>query len=184
MSEQGKHRLLPMITESVVIAVLLASFIYGAVSTSTSMGACAPVEAEEEEGDGDDTGGGEVVAGNSGNAGTACALTKGATGLTVSPVDPYLHVLEKALSSKHYIRVMIAVDTTRLATLSRSVRRCTQSDNKHMTKLVAKRERFSLRTASGIPYARSHNRFYDTSEPDIALDNVKYVVGMIVCTSN
>ena len=96
MSEQGKHRLLPMITESIVIAVLLASFIYGAVSTSTGMGACAPVEAEEEEGDGDDAGG-EVVAGNSGNAGTACALTKGATGLTVSSVDPYLHLLQKAL---------------------------------------------------------------------------------------
>lgn len=80
--------------------------------------------------------------------------------------------------------MITTADFTRLATLSRSVRRCTQSDNKHMTKLVAKRWRFSSRTASGIPYARSHNRFYDTSEPDIALDNVKYAVGMIVCTSN
>lgn len=91
-----------MITESIVIAVLLASFIYGAVSTSTSTGACAPVEAEEEEGDGDDAGGGETVAGNSGNAGTACALTKGATGLTVSFVDQNLLVLEQMLFYNEY----------------------------------------------------------------------------------
>jgi hypothetical protein len=71
-----------MITESVVIAILLAAFIYGAVSTSTSMGACERVEVEE--GDGDDAEEGETVAGNGGRAGTACALTKGATGLTVS----------------------------------------------------------------------------------------------------
>jgi hypothetical protein len=79
-----KRRFLPTITESVVIALLLAALIYGAVSSANGTGACQPnIPEEEEEGDGDDAGQGttnvDVASGN-----RACALTKASTGMTVS----------------------------------------------------------------------------------------------------
>ena len=78
-----KRRFLPAATESVVVALLLAALIYGAVSTATGRGACEPIIAEEEEGDGDD-----ANQGMNGNSvmqeNKACALTKASTGMTVS----------------------------------------------------------------------------------------------------
>lgn len=80
-----KRRFLPTVTESVVVALLLAALIYGAVSSANGTGACRPniPEEEEEEGDGDDAGQGtsnvDIASGN-----RACALTKASTGMTVS----------------------------------------------------------------------------------------------------
>jgi hypothetical protein len=91
-----KRRFLPTITESVVIALLLAALIYGAVSSANGTGACQPnVPEEEEEGDGDDAGQGttnvDVASGN-----RACALTKASTGMTVSFYHvPYVLAYER-----------------------------------------------------------------------------------------
>jgi hypothetical protein len=79
-----KRRFLPTITESIVVALLLAALIYGAVSSANGTGACQPnIPEEEEEGDGDDAGQGtsnvDIASGN-----RACALTKASTGMTVS----------------------------------------------------------------------------------------------------
>jgi hypothetical protein len=84
-----KRRFLPTITESVVVALLLAALIYGAVSSANGTGACQPnIPEEEEEGDGDDAGQGttnvDVASGN-----RACALTKASTGMTVSSCFKY-----------------------------------------------------------------------------------------------
>ena len=76
---QGKHRMIPYITETFVLAILLAAFILGAVYTSSGRGACAGGEGEE--GDGDEAGNGNV-AGN--GSPTACSLTKASTSFTVS----------------------------------------------------------------------------------------------------
>lgn len=86
-----KRRWLPIVTETIVIILLLAGFIYGAVTTSTGRGACAPT-AVRREGDGDDGEGGAVVRGN-GAGGTACALTKGATAFTVSLDATFLYTV-------------------------------------------------------------------------------------------
>ena len=79
-----KRRFLPALTESIVVALLLAALIYGAVSSANGTGACQPnISEEEEEGDGDDAGQGtnnvDIASGN-----RACALTKASTGMTVS----------------------------------------------------------------------------------------------------
>jgi len=78
-----KRRFLPTVTESIVVALLLAALIYGAVSTANGTGACQPNIPEEEEGDGDDANQGtsnvDIASGN-----RACALTKASTGMTVS----------------------------------------------------------------------------------------------------
>ena len=88
-----KRRFLPTITESVVVALLLAALIYGAVSSANGTGACQPnIPEEEEEGDGDDAGQGtnnvDIASGN-----RACALTKASTGMTVSPCLSITNVL-------------------------------------------------------------------------------------------
>lgn len=90
---QAKHRLIPLTTESLVILILLAAFIYGAVTTSTGRGGCSSgttttVGGEgdgdgEEGGEGEGNEGGVVLVGRPGS-GKACALTKAATAFTVS----------------------------------------------------------------------------------------------------
>lgn len=77
-----KRRFVPVVTESVVISLLLAALIYGAVTSATSSGACSPLVAEEE-GDGDDAEDGSD-GGGVGASNRACALTKASTGMTVS----------------------------------------------------------------------------------------------------
>jgi hypothetical protein len=79
-----KRRFLPTITESIVVALLLAALIYGAVSTARGTGACAPNIPEEEEGDGDDANQGTNNNGSVASSNRACALTKASTGMTVS----------------------------------------------------------------------------------------------------
>jgi hypothetical protein len=72
-----------MTTETLVIIILLAGFIYGAVATSTGRDACQPaVVTGGNEEDGDDAGTGTPVVVTGGSS-RACALTKGATGMTV-----------------------------------------------------------------------------------------------------
>jgi len=82
-----KRRFLPALTESIVVALLLAALIYGAVSSANGTGACQPnTPDDEEEGDGDDAGQGtsnaDIASGN-----RACTLTKASTGMTVSVIS-------------------------------------------------------------------------------------------------
>jgi len=82
-----KRRFLPVLTDSIVVALLLAALIYGAVSTARGTGACSPNIAEEEVGDGDDANqGANNNAGSIASGNRACALTKASTGMTVNVI--------------------------------------------------------------------------------------------------
>jgi hypothetical protein len=71
---------IPVTTETIVIIILLAGFIYGAVATSTGRDACSGL-GRREGGDGDEQGGNAAR-----GSGTACSLTKASTAFTVSRV--------------------------------------------------------------------------------------------------
>lgn len=73
-----KRRVIPVTTETIVIIILLAGFIYGAVATSTGRDACSGL-GRREVGDGDDQEGNAAR-----GSGTACSLTKASTAFTVS----------------------------------------------------------------------------------------------------
>lgn len=67
-----RHRFIPIVIEVIVICLLLAAFVYGAVETSRGRGACGSVGG----GDGDD--GDDDEDGGTAN-GSACRLTKAAS---------------------------------------------------------------------------------------------------------
>lgn len=103
-----KRRFLPVATDSVVIALLLAALIYGAVTSATSTGACRPNAVEVEEGDGDDANEGST-SGTSFANNRACALTKASTGMTVSREVRTIYQVFLTTGWKHLVVRSISV---------------------------------------------------------------------------